>query len=362
MPEFIAIKIHYDHRESLPSYLKYSKVPTEEEYNEYLELYDEGVGGQGFHECMNFAIPENGDVKIYLPSTCLPSKYRIDEEFVVFSFTYKTDKELPSVVLGVHAGVKIDNLDGIIRTDYQIGSSIEDLFYYASADSQLTTIFTSPLPYDIREGLFTPIYTNWGNGLRDLDEEHAERIIRSAYVLAVNKLTTSKNVEHQVVEREIIVLKNIYSRYFSGELKSESEPVLSFPVSTRVDQEIGYRGELEVYKRELDHARSLGLNDNAVEWLSQGVPTSVYDIKSVREKGGEIVDHYIEVKSSKIGFGKNVYISSRQVEFFENNPECTSLAFVNFSGEEASILYETFASVLSQFELTPVKYKLSSVE
>jgi hypothetical protein len=74
MTKFMAIKIHYDHRQSLPTYLKYSKVPTEDEYNEYLELYDEGVGGQGFHECLNFAIPEEGDVKIYLPPTCLPAQ------------------------------------------------------------------------------------------------------------------------------------------------------------------------------------------------------------------------------------------------------------------------------------------------
>lgn len=358
MPKFIAIKTHYDHRESLPSYLKYSKVPTEEEYNKYLELYDEGVGGQGFHECMNFAIPEHGDVKIYLPPTCLPAQNLVDEEFVIFSFTYKQDKELPSVVLGVHAGVTIDDLDGIIRTDYQIEGSIEDLCYYASAASDLTTLFTSPLPYDFREGLFTPVYASWGYGRRYIEEEHAERIIRTAYDLAVKKLETSKNVERQVVEREIIVLENIFSRYFSGVLKNENEPVVSPPTSSGVDKEIGYRGELEVYKSEIDYVRSLGLNDNAVEWLSQGVPNSVYDIKSVREKGGEIVDHYIEVKSSKMGLGENVYISSRQVEFFENNPDCTSLAFVNFSGEEASISYKTFATVLRQFELTPVKYKL----
>lgn len=359
MPKFIAIKTHYDHRESLPSYLKYSKVPTEEEYNEYLELYDEGVGGQGFHECMNFSIPENGDVKIYLPPTCLPAQNLVDEEFVIFSFTYKQDKELPSVVLGVHAGVVIDDLDGIIRTDYQLEGSIEDLLYYASADIDLTTLFTSPLPYDFRDGLYTPVYTAWGYGRRYLEEEHAERIIRSAYDLAVNKLGNSKNVERQVVEREIVVLENIFSRYFSGELKNESNPTVSSPVSSRVDKEIGYRGELEIYKRELDYVRSLDLNDNSVEWLSQGVPTSVYDIKSVREKDGEIVDHYIEVKSSKMGVGENVYISSRQVEFFKNNLDCTSLVFVNFDGEEVSISYKSFDDVLSQFELTPVKYKLS---
>jgi hypothetical protein len=156
-----------------------------------------------------------------------------------------------------------------------------------------------------------------------------------------------------------LVRRLLFSKYFSGELKNESNPTAPSPVSSRVDKEIGYRGELEVYKREIDYVRSLDLNDNSVEWLSQGVPTSVYDIKSVREKEGKIVDHYIEVKSSKMGFGENVYISSRQVEFFKNNLDSTSLAFVNFVGEEFSISYKSFDDVLGEFELAPVKYKLS---
>lgn len=361
MPKFIAIKIHYDHRKSLPPYLKYSKVPTEEEYNEYLELYEEGVGGEGFHECMNFSIPDKGDVKIYLPPTCLPAKSLIDEEFVIFSFTYKQDKELPSVVLGVHAGVVIDDLNGIIRTDYQIASSIEDLRYYASAESDLTTLFTSPLPYDYKDGLYTPAYTAWGYGARYIEEEHAKRIIRAAYERAVDKLRTlaSNNVERQVVEREIIVLANIFSRYFPEELTNENMPTRSSTISNHIDKEIGYRGELEVYKREIDYVRSLGLNDNSVEWLSQGVPTSVYDIKSIREIDGKLIDHYIEVKSSTMGFGENVYISSRQIDFFNNNTENTSLVFVNFLSEDIYISYRTFDDVLSDFELIPVKYKLT---
>ena len=60
-----------------------------------------------------------------------------------------------------------------------------------------------------------------------------------------------------------------------------------------------------------------------------------------------------------MGFGENVYISSRQVEFFKNNLDSTSLAFVNFVGEEFSISYKSFDDVLGEFELAPVKYKLS---
>ncbi len=353
----MAIKIHYDHRQSLPTYLKYSKVPTEDEYNEYLELYDEGVGGQGFHECLNFAIPEEGDVKIYLPPTCLPAQKFVKEEFVIFSFTYKQDKELPSAILGVHAGVSIDNLEGILRSDYHIDGSVEDLFYHASSNQNLTTLLTSPLPYDSGEGIFTPIYKSWGFGSRYIESDHAERIIRSAYDKATEKINTENNVERVVIEREIAILETIFERYFRGTLKkSESTPSNA---SGSVDKEIGYRGELEVYNREVEYAKCLGLSTDAVEWLSQGVPTSVYDIKSVRKKGDKICALYLEVKSSKMGYGENVYMSSRQIEFFKNNPEESSLVFANFNNDDVTLTYKSFDEIKDEFLLTPVKYKLS---
>ena len=63
MPKrFMAIKIHYDHRAVLPHYLKYSKLPSAVEYDEYLDLYNkEGIGGEGFHECLNYQIPVAGN-------------------------------------------------------------------------------------------------------------------------------------------------------------------------------------------------------------------------------------------------------------------------------------------------------------
>ena len=61
MTKYIAIKIHYDHRTRLPQHLKYSLAATPEEYQEYLDLYEDGVGGQGFYECLNFHNPEYSD-------------------------------------------------------------------------------------------------------------------------------------------------------------------------------------------------------------------------------------------------------------------------------------------------------------
>ena len=116
MSNFIAVKIHYDHRQSLLAHLKYSLAATEDEHKEYLSLYrDENVGGEGFNECLNFSIPEQGTVQIYLPPTCLPGKKRLADDFMIFSFTYHQDREMPSRIIGVHAGTNVIGKDGKMR-------------------------------------------------------------------------------------------------------------------------------------------------------------------------------------------------------------------------------------------------------
>jgi hypothetical protein len=94
---FMAIKINYDRRASLPAGLKYSRLATTQENNEYLKLYQgKGIGGDGFHECLNFFISDNKPVRIYFPPTCRPDKKTIGDEFVIFSFTYASDPERPN--------------------------------------------------------------------------------------------------------------------------------------------------------------------------------------------------------------------------------------------------------------------------
>ena len=97
-----------------------------------------------------------------------------------------------------------------------------------------------------------------------------------------------------------------------------------------------------------------------VGWLSRGVPTSVYDIKTVRKSEAGVVDHFIEVKSSKMDFGENVYFSARQLTFFEENLEHSSVAFVNFDrdGKNPEVLYKSIGEVKEEFVFAPIKYKL----
>ena len=87
MVRFLAIKTNYDNRQSLPPHLKYSRLPTFKEYNRYLKrFHEENIGGNGFHECLNFAIPENGNsnVNFYIPPTCLPKSDSSEDELVIF--------------------------------------------------------------------------------------------------------------------------------------------------------------------------------------------------------------------------------------------------------------------------------------
>ena len=113
MPHFIAIKIHFDHRNDLPPHLKYSRPATAAEHQEFLE----GIGGNGFHECLNFRIPKQGSVRTYLPPTCIPAKDKLNDEFVIFSFTYQQDPDMPPSIVGVHGRARIFGRDGRPRKD-----------------------------------------------------------------------------------------------------------------------------------------------------------------------------------------------------------------------------------------------------
>jgi len=108
MPHFIAIKINYDHRGDLPPHLKYSRAATEEEHQEC---------PAGFHECLNFRIPEQGNARVYLPTTCRPGIDRLNDEFVFFSFTYQQDPVLPSSIVGVHGRARYIGREGQPRPD-----------------------------------------------------------------------------------------------------------------------------------------------------------------------------------------------------------------------------------------------------
>ncbi|OYY74573.1 MAG: hypothetical protein B7Y40_04330 [Gammaproteobacteria bacterium 28-57-27] len=363
MTNFIAIKIHYDHRKSIPPHLKYSKPPSAKEYDAYLKIYrEEDVGGNGFHECLNYSIPENGNVQMYLPPTCIPGRNRIDEEFVIFSFTYKTDREMPSCIVGVHAGAAVLKKPKKRKEIETIDGIKEPLIYRVEAPQNLVTLFTPPIDYDFHDGTYTPRLKTWGNGLRNIEEIHAKNIIAEALRSATKEISSAKLSKRVVLERQIDVLNEINSRYFSAASLNTSKPPKTNTTGgiSPPDQELGFLGEKYVYEHEVAHAEKIGALASDVEWISQSVPQSPFDIKSVRKIDGKFIDHYIEVKSSRAEDESNIYVSSGQIEFFKNNEDCSSFVFASFDrcGSLKNIRYLSLSVLLNEFDLSPIKFKL----
>ena len=166
MARFVAIKIHYDHRKDLAAHLKYTQIASREEYDKYLELYKQGVGGEGFHECLNFRIPEEDPVRFYLPPRYVPRPRAAcpDEDYLIFSFTYKTDPELPSHVVGVHARARIVSSEGIRRSTPERIDEVTPLVYHAESPSEDVSLFVPPLAYDLRKVAILPCSRDGGLG------------------------------------------------------------------------------------------------------------------------------------------------------------------------------------------------------
>ncbi len=362
MLKFLAIKTHYDHRASLPHHLKYSRVPTKDEYNEYLSLfYDEGVGGEGFHECLNFNVQEDQNTKIYLPPGYVPVEKKGGDEFIVFTFTYKTDQELSSHIIGIHAGTQLINRDGIKRKDIQAVKDVESFFYHAESPADLTTLFSSPIKYNFKDGVYTPKYQFWGNGLRYIKKDNAITIIDEALERAINLSTIDKSLRI-AVDREIQVLETIRSRYFdaSNGKRRNTKPNKMGGSASHPDKEVGYIGEKYVYEKELEYVSQEGLDASAVEWISQAIPSSVFDIKTVRKSSDGYKEHYLEVKSTKMDDYNNVYLSSNQIDFFSENPNDSTFIFVKLDGNKnvANCEEYTLKRLKEAFSLKAIKYKI----
>lgn len=367
MPTFVAIKIHYDHRSELPRHAKYSLVPSLEEYNDYLDLYNEDdIGGNGFHECINFATAQTDTVKFYLPPTCMPGEERRNnhDEFMFFSCTYGGDQDLPAHIVGIHAGARlVTPPDGVTRDPpFVIDGLNPQLKFHAESPADLVTLIP-PLEYDVRAGIYMPFYEVWGNGRRYIEEEHAGNIVRDAFNKALVTLKEAVgDSEKAAIERQIDVLRRINARYNLDAINADNpgeQGVAGGIGMTNI--EIGYRGEQFVYRRELAYVKSIGKDRSEVQWTSQVVPTSPFDIRTLRRMpDGTVREHFLDVKSSAMTEGENVYISSMQLKFFENKQNNATFALVNFSaGNNPSIRELTLGELRAEFDLHPVKYKLA---
>ena len=118
--------------------------------------------------------------------------------------------------------------------------------------------------------------------------------------------------------------------------------------------------QLDVTKKEVKYALSIGCKESDVEWVSQSNPISEFDIKSIRLVAGEVQTHFIEVKSSTAE-DVNIYISSRQLEFFAEHPNDSSFVFVRLDKNYKMLGKTTLTldELHAQYELRPIKFKLA---
>lgn len=364
--EIMAMKINYDSREYLPVYLKYSRLPTKTEYQKVIDLYRIGVGGDGFHEGLNFH-SDGHEVKFYIPPTCIPSRKIINNEFIVFSFSYKEDKICPSSILGVHAGARILSQKGVDRGASVGIPGVGSYTYHAVSPDYLTTIFTTPIQYNTHDDKYLPILEKWGNGVRYLNKDHAINILKTAFNNVLNKLNEVSNIndsEMAIMLHEKTVIKNILSIYFNVEVDGSDSALLicdDYYLDEgyqEADKEIGYKGEELIYDREVRYMEDNNLPTYHVEWLSQMKPQAVFDIKTVRLIDGELKNYFLEVKSSKCGYGESVSFSERQNEFFKKHKDRSSIVFVNYDEIDPKVTYKTYDELHDEFSLVPIKYKL----
>ena len=117
---------------------------------------------------------------------------------------------------------------------------------------------------------------------------------------------------------------------------------------------------LYIYEKELQYVDSIGIESSQVEWVSQSSPQSPFDIKSVRRTETGIKEHFIEVKSSRADDDSNIYLSSRQVEFFNREDISGEFAFVTFERDRtlSSVRNLSIQQILQEFNLLPIKFKL----
>jgi hypothetical protein len=360
MTVFAAIKLHYDARPSLAADLKYSRLPTGDEYHALHQQYlEKQIGGNGFHECINFAVGRADTVQLYLPPTSIPAEKYENDEFVFFSFTYKGSQDMSARIVGVHAGARLIERRGLARGAGFDIVGVEPLVYHAEAPADLVTLITPPLPYDNQDGLYTPVLAKWGFGRRYIERKHAANIVRAAITQAKAALEGASIARQPLLQRQLAVLRRIDARYALGAESSATAAPAGIQAGLP-DRDLGYRGERWVYERELAHMVQIGEHPSEVQWTSQLAPASPFDIRTLRRTPDGVREHFLEVKSSASMSDDNVYVSARQIAFFEQHRDRATFALVRFDADGVPSMRElTIGQLHAEFELEPIKYKLA---
>lgn len=124
---------------------------------------------------------------------------------------------------------------------------------------------------------------------------------------------------------------------------------------------IGKAGEEAAYFYEKQRLTLMGRSDlsEQVEWVSQTQGDGLgYDIHSFDICDGNVIDLYIEVKTTTGGISKPFDISKNEVDFSkENMNNFLIFRIYEFRIEGSTIkFYSKFGSVFDNFEITPTSY------
>lgn len=339
----IAVKIHEDSRDYIPACMKYSKQPASvEEYEEFLEIGEEGKGGLGFHECMNFKVCEDDSVKFYLPPRYTPTPSKTNKSFAIVWVSYS-----PHKILGVQLNCTIrgDSKNSFLRDDSSFEYKGAPLCYHGFTDSSSSILFNEPL--DLIENRHTPKFQRWGSGLRYLKPKHLKNIFEDR-VRALSQKRQKNSYENEELSK-IRMFVNLPQ----NDAITTADGQRNHPVPDKV---LGDWGENFVYQDQLQRAEKEGLSSKEIIHTSQLDPQSVYDIESIKKTKDGNVPIYIEVKTTQTMENPSILISARQINFARNNSENHLFAFVDAS--KKTIRYLTLADVEKEYDKIPEKYRL----
>ncbi|SFM50261.1 protein NO VEIN domain-containing protein [Nitrosomonas communis] len=77
-------------------------------------------------------------------------------------------------------------------------------------------------------------------------------------------------------------------------------------------------------------------------------------------RGGLVEDFYIEVKATTDNGGGNIYLSSGQLNFLEENNDNSALAVVICGNDREvyNVIYRTLQEIRKDFQFEPIKFRL----
>lgn len=344
--QIIAVKIHEDVRDYLPSYMKYSQQPSnEKEYEKFLKKGEAENRGLGFHECMNFKVCQDNSVKFYLPPRYTPSSKMKGEEFIVVWISYS-----PHKILGIQYKAKIigSGKESFIRDDSSFRYRGTPLTYHGVTYSDYSILFNSPM--ELKNSRHIPRFISWGSGLRYLKMSHIKNIVS-------DRIKVLEKVHNSYEEKELTKLLHL-ADYIALDDSNQNGSKASVHIP---DKELGDFGEELVYKDQVKKALRLEIPQKEIVRISLIDPQCVYDIESVRPTINGYEKLYIEVKTTHDMENPSIYISDRQVNFARKHKANHLFAFVDAS--KKSIRYVNIDEIdkNSEFSLSIEKYRLKKM-